>query len=542
MDNSIYSLTTTRRGFLVGVGLAGSAAALTIAGCTTDKTANTETPAVGAKPGENGDGQTGENILRVATGFAIKNLIPAKAGYSGNEFAYAELLLRPQPDGNPTDWILEDATSIDDLTWELTLKDGVRFQNGKMLDAAALAKVMTHDLQGSKPIQAVLPGASIEASASNKVLIRTSKPCPAMRNILADEAYFIIFDLDAYLATNDDPDKLLDAKMFTGPYIPTSLTDTGMELVADPEYWGGETPLDGIKISFVDDEGARVKAVLNNEIDICIYPPTQTAEQLTKGTDATFVLAEAAGPSFCFYMNQEKEVFKDARVRKAILRVFDYEQIADEVFKGIFEPSYSFFDPKLPYAIDIWKTDLNEAEDLLTAAGCTKKDDHWYLPSGNELTFPVLTYPQQPDSETIALALQSQFKQFGIRMEITQVPAIMDQLKGNDWVAGLCYISTLSFGGSPISPLIRGYRTGGPRNFGRIADPELDSMIDELEIATDQDRSYELLRQIQQRIGDYGYNGYTGRRRLGVIVGPRAKNYKPPHAFLWLDAKTSLVK
>ncbi len=52
-------------------------------------------------------------------------------------------------------------------------------------------------------------------------------------------------------------------------------------------------------------------------------------------------------------------------------------------------------------------------------------------------------------------------------------------------------------------------------------------MIDELETTLYQERSYELLRQIQQRIGDNGYNAYIGRRKPGVLVELQAATCLP---------------
>ena len=53
---------------------------------------------------------------------------PTQNRFLGNEFGYAELLLRPQPDGNPTDWLLKDAVNESDRTWRLSLKEGITFQ------------------------------------------------------------------------------------------------------------------------------------------------------------------------------------------------------------------------------------------------------------------------------------------------------------------------------------------------------------------------------------------------------------------------------
>lgn len=518
------SLRLTRRGLLVGAG--GAALALASPGCAVD-------------PGA-GVGGSGDTVLRLATGFTIKNLIPQKTGFWGNEFGYAELLLRPQPDGNPTGWLLHDAVNVDDLTWRLILKRGITFQNGTPLDTTRLAAVMNWHLANTTVLVESLPGATVEATDEDTLTLRTQSPAPQLRNTLADEACFTVFDLDAYLQTGDDAAKLLDARIYTGPYVPTSLTDEKLVLAANPDHWAGTPGLGGVEVRFVSDAGARIKAVLNGEVDIALYPPTQQAATLQGDDRAAFSLGEAGGPSFCMNMNLERPAFADARVRRAILRLFDYEALARDVMQGFYDPVSSFYDPKAPYAIDIWRTDVAEAESLLTAAGATRQDDGWRLAGGEPLAFEMLTYPQQPDSDTLALALQSQLKGHGIQVTIRQVPDITAEMEGGNWDSALVSNGTVSFGGSPIQPLRRYYHSAGNRNYSHIRDAELDGLIERLSVTLDADVARDLLISIQAIIGDRGYNGFCGRRRPSVVVGRRVPDYRPQHALIWVDATTTL--
>lgn len=483
---------------------------------------------------------TSEKILRLSTGFKIKNLIPAKNGFWGNEFGFAELLLRPEANGIPSAWILKKVTNLDELTWSLELNPDVHFQNGKKLDAKELANLMNYHLANTDSVKAVLPSAEASATTDLTVVLKTKKPTPQVPNILADEAYFTIFDLAAYQASSDNPDKLIKAKIYTGPYVPTSLTDSKLEMKADPNYWGGKLPLDSVVVNFVDDAGARIKAVQNNEVDIALYPPSQAHQTLKNNSQATFILGEAAGPTFCFYLNQHQPVFKDARVRRAILSFIDYKAIAKDVMQGVYEPATSLYDPKLPYAVDIWKTDIQLGNKLLTEANAKKVNDSWILADGVPLKFEILTYPQQPDSGILALALQSQLKAQGITVTIKQVPDMTAVMKSEKWDSGISGNGTVSLGGSPIPPLTRSYLTNSERNYSHISDSTLDELIKKLEVTIDKNQTKTLLQQIQTRIGEQGHNGYLGRRRTGVVAGTRMKHYQIPVSMLWVDAKTKL--
>ena len=113
-------------------------------------------------------------------------------------------------------------------------------------------------------------------------------------------------------------------------------------------------------------------------------------------------------------------------------------------------------------------------------------------------------------------------------------------MKGDNWDAAIVSNGTVSFGGSPIPPLQRYWRTDGNRNFSRISDPELDKLIDKLAVTLDEKASHDLLVAIQQCIGDQGYNGFCGRRRPSVVVGKRVPDYTPQHALIWVDAATRM--
>ena len=196
----VFPTPLSRRN-LFRAGLAAAAVSVT-AGCAFQK------PEEAGSSAASPDAQA---VLKLATGFAIQNLVPLKTGFWGNEFGYAELLLRPQPDGNPTDWLLKDAVNERDRTWRLSLKEGITFQNGNPLGAEQLAALMTWHLANNKTVTEQLPGATVVVDQDKSLLLTTQAPTPGLRNILADEACFTVFDLPSYEGTGDDPQHLLHA-------------------------------------------------------------------------------------------------------------------------------------------------------------------------------------------------------------------------------------------------------------------------------------------------------------------------------------------
>jgi peptide/nickel transport system substrate-binding protein len=160
---------------------------------------------------------------------------------------------------------------------------------------------------------------------------------------------------------------------------------------------------------------------------------------------------------------------------------------------------------------------------------------------GAPLTFTLNTYPQQPDSATLALALQAQLKTVGIDVKISQVPDIntaVEQPTG--WQSAIVANGFISFGGDYITPLGNYLRTGGPKNVTGIADPALDALIDRVAVELDATARDGLLRQVQTLVADRGYLGYLGMRKGAVVAGPRWRGYTVPIANLWVGPTTAL--
>ena len=515
-------VTVVRR--IVGI-LVTTALVSGLAACATGSSADS-----GEKP----------TSLTLATGFAIDDVDPLNNGFWGNEFGFSELLMRPVLGADPTPWILKSLDNVDDLTWKLTLNGGVYFQNGAPLDAKALVDVMQYSLSEVAGLKSIA-GTTVEAAGDLEVTLKTPQPTPNLPFLLADESKFVIFDLPAYLKAKDDPQKLVAAKLYTGPYVVDALNSQTMTMKADPNYWGGTPALKSVTVKFIEEAQSRILAVQKGEADLALYPPTDAAKNLGGRKDSYWVTGTPKGPSFQLQLNQKTGPLMDARVRTAVLSAIDYKEIANDVMNGMYEISDGMYSPKSSYYKAIYKTDAKATHTLLSEAGYARGADGMYAKDGSPLTLVVLSYPQQPDSGTLAVAVQSQLKSAGIAVEIQQVPDIDEatQDASATWNAAITGNGTTSFPGDPISSLQSYFVTDGPRNYSGISDPELDALVSKLATTMDTAERDDLLKQIQTVVGDGAYMGFLGMRIPGVVAGPKWKNYQVPTANLWIGAATT---
>jgi peptide/nickel transport system substrate-binding protein len=485
-----------------------------------------------------GEGQ--ESSLTFTTGFTIDDLAPLDNGQWAAEFGYGELLMRPLPGGELEPWVLESLEQVDDTTWELTLPEGVTFQNGNPLDGAVLADLLVWHLAHNTRIPALFDGAAVEATDDLVVEITTTEPLPSLPSVLANEGSFVLFDLATYEQHEDAPEDLVGAGIYTGPYEVVRLSSAEMQLVASDSHYGGTPALDEVAIQFVPDEQSRIQAVQAGQADIALYPPTAAAHQLD-GRDDSFFLTQAEGQAtvgMLLFVNQASEALAETEVRQAVQLATDYEAVAHEVMNGLYDPSPGLYPSVLPYTRDLLRTDPDRAEELLDNAGWERDGDGTRVRDGEDLVLRFLTYPQQPDTEVIGVALQGQLRGIGVAVELVEVDDVYGEMESDSgWELALSNEHAADLTGSdPLRPLLNHYRSDGIWNFGRIDDPELDDLIDELSVTSDEAEREALLEAIQERVVvDGAYGWYVALRRVPVVAGPEARDYPVPAANLWLS-------
>lgn len=494
-------------------------------------------PACAATPSE---ADTDVTSMTIATSWPIDDLDPLNSGFWGPEFGYVELLMRPEPDGNPTPWVLSDLEMIDDTTWNLTLNEGVTFVNGRSFDGEALADLLTWTAENNANFASTANFASAEATGELEVALKTTAPTPTMANILAEESNVLVFDLEGYQehqASGADPAALLEAGIYSGPYQVTTLNPQKAEMKPVDAYWAGTPALDSVTIKFVPEASARVQGVQAGEVDIALYIPAEVAQTLEGRTDAYFLSGTPTGLVHGLMSRVISPNFEDERVRRAFYSSIDYRSIAEDVLKGHAGLATSVFPSGFPYAVDTQKTDIAAANSELEAAGWTLGRDGFREKNGERLTIRLLATPTMPDTLVISQAIQAQAKEAGIDVQIVQVDDIYSARDEPNWEVSFAS-SLLTFSGAPDQGITELLTTGGPVNYAKISDPELDALAGELRQTFDTDRRHEILGDIQRIVSERGYFAVAAQRILTVVAGPDWQGYTVPVANLWVDAKT----
>jgi peptide/nickel transport system substrate-binding protein len=502
---------------------------------TTTTATAAATPSTTARPRPDA-----KNPLQLVTSFVIRNFTPELQGFWQVEFGVAELFLRPELNGTPSPWVAQSVSQVAPTTWQIKLRPNVTFQNGRAFDADAAVALIRRQLQLGGSAQANLPGASVTKVDAATVNIVTSTPQINVPNLLANEDVFPIYDVATVEATGKDNPALVTKGIYTGPYETVSLDGQRQVMKRNEKYWQGRPPFPGIELRFVTDPQARLLAVQNNEADILFYPPTEFKRIVKGRNDVVFLTAKGSISQLRWAPNIREYPTSDRDVRRAINLAIDYEGFANDVMDGAYEVSRGMWPPLVPYAGNRLRTNVDRAKRILDDAGWRMGPNDVRVKNGQPLRIRVLTYPQQPDSRTAAIAVQSMLAKIGVDMEIQQVDdinAAMDRRTG--WNVGVVFSGAVGFTVEPVSVMRSDMTTTGPRNRQGIEDVEIDGYASQLVGTFDQSVRNRLLSRVEDLvIFDEAYMTFLGSRRVAVVARSEFKDYEPHFANLHVDVNT----
>jgi peptide/nickel transport system substrate-binding protein len=126
-------------------------------------------------------------------------------------------------------------------------------------------------------------------------------------------------------------------------------------------------------------------------------------------------------------MNHDNPIFKDKRVRQALLYAIDREKMVQTLFEGKQEVAHSWLPPRhYGYYADVKKYpyDLEKARKLLEEAGWKEGPDGIRInEKGEKLSLTIMTTAGNKIRERVEEILQADWKKAGIDLEIKNQPA-----------------------------------------------------------------------------------------------------------------------
>jgi peptide/nickel transport system substrate-binding protein len=446
-------------------------------------------------------------------------MVCAAACYSTVGRTVYEPLTLVGDDGQVYPYLLESLTPNEDFTeWTLVVRDDITFHDGTPLDGPAVAYNLNSTQNAALVGLAVGPMETVTDDGDMTVTVAMNTSWPAFGNYISSQLGLMASPqwLEAVAAGTADETEPVG----TGPFVFESYEsgENGrFTAVRNENYWRGDGPdstgeglpyLDRVEVRFMPDSQARTEALLSGEID---YVQTNNGVEIgdLRETDGINVeTMEHQGEIEVGYLliNNSPEVsgapnpMADVRVRRAIAHATDNEVLSETRTGGLFPVANGPFPPGRVGHLDdtgFPAFDPEAAEALVEE----------YESENGPLQISLKT-TTDPFNLTTSELLKEMWEAVGVEVGIDQIPQgefINQALAGNFQI----FTWRNHAGVDPDSQFVWWSSTttsGIALNFGRIDDPQVDALLDEIRTNTDPDARREAAEELNRYFGEQVFN------------------------------------
>ena len=394
-------------------------------------------------------------------------------------------------------WLATAWENDGNLTWTITLRDGVKFSSGRDMDGAAVKQCLEHllEVHDRAPSDTMID--TIEADGQI-LTITTKEPLPALMNYLGDP-YGCIIDVDA-------SDFDAGIAVGTGPYAAKDMvTDDHLTLVPNEYYWNGTPKLDELTIRTISDGNTLAMALQAGEIDAA-YGMAYESYPLFENGNFQFSAIQTSRAFFAS-MNMTSPVIQDPAVRKAIAMGIDKEGFVAVLLDGHGVPGHGAFPDGFSTFggehVTCEGYDPEGAKALLEEAGWVDSDgDGIREKDGTKLVIRWLTYPSRQELPLLAESVQATLKQIGIEVDINCTASRREFLA--DMTSFDIYASALvtAPSGDPQYFFTTSCLPGMSYNFGAYENEHVNDLMNQMATEFDTTKRGELAIELQQAILD----------------------------------------
>jgi peptide/nickel transport system substrate-binding protein len=379
----------------------------------------------------------------------------------------------------------------DPLTWEFTLRKGVKFHDGSELTTEdvvfSLDRPFTIVGSPGGYTTYVRPIVAKEIVDRYTVRVKTAAPYGAVPQDLSE--VLIVSKQAAAGASSADFDSGR-AAVGTGPFrLVRFARGDRIELARHEQYWGGRQPWDRVTLYIRPSNPVRTAALLSGQIDAIEHVPPADLARLKRDPD--FRLEQAVSWRTIFlhvdqYRDQppgvlsrsgrplERNPLKDLRVRRALSKAINRQAIAERVMEGLALPAANVVSPSVfghNAAVKPERYDPEAAKKLLAQAG---------YPDGFSVT---ITTPNNRyiNDEQVAQAVAQMFTRIGVttRVEAMPLSAYFGRARNGEfgiallgWGSLAADLALRSLAGTPDPD--KGY---GAWNWSGYTNPRLDELV-----------------------------------------------------------------
>lgn len=437
---------------------------------------------------------------------------------------------------------------VDPLTWELKLRQGVKFHDGKdfgsddvVFSIKRIPRVPDSPSSYKRNVAAIKDVVAVD---KHTVRILLKNPSPQLPIDLT-----FIYVLPSTTPENATVDDFNKGKYVngTGPFKFVEWV-RGDRLVVEknPNYWGQKSSFDRVIFRPITNDPSRVAALLAGDVDIIDNVSPVDQERLRKDPRVN-VVSKPGVTLMYIHMDSnrdksphvagkdgkplDKNPLKDPKVREALSLAINREALVSRILSGAAVPSGQFVpEGMVGYAPDLEPDpyDVEKAKRLLTEAG---------YPNGFSIT---LHSPNDRylNDEQVAQTVGQFFARVGLDVKVQALPysvfgTAATKLEYSIFLMG--FGNTTGDAARGMTAVLATYDAAsglGANNRGRYSNPEFDKFIKAAAVESDEDKR-EAFLQDAARVAfkqDHGilplyFQTITWAVRKGLSYEPRMDEY-----------------
>jgi peptide/nickel transport system substrate-binding protein len=423
--------------------------------------------------------------------------------------------------------------AVDDKTWELKLRPGVKFSDGSEFTAndAIYSFCRAPRVENSPSSFAIYSRAITGMTAPDPLtlLITTAGPYPLIPNEVstiailsakANGAGTVTFDRQECKGVGTYPKTEAfnagQATIGTGPYKLARFTKGDrIILERNDAYWGDKPAWQRVIFRPITSAAPRVAALLSGDVDMIESVPIQDLERVKQNGNYKVVQGLSARVIYLHFNQVDdmppgvsgtdgKNPFRDARVREAISKAIDRDAIVARIMGGAAVAAGELL-PGMMFGanrdMQAPKADPERARKLLAEAG---------YPNGFTLALGSPNDRYVNDAQ-IAQAVAQMLTRIGLKVSVDAMTASQFFAKRTRrefgfWLAG--WISDTGEMSAQIKPLAatpnkdKGWGTTNP---GGYSNPKVDALLDQALGTIDDARRAAILAEASRiAMADYG--------------------------------------
>lgn len=402
--------------------------------------------------------------------------------------------------------------SIDPLTWELTLRRDVKFQNGEPFNARTV-KFFYDTMNDPKVLSPTKSNhnwvARVDVVNDYTVRIVTRVPTP-----VAPGKFTLAHMLPPEYVKQAGFDGYRRRPIGTGPYRLTEyFRDDHITLEAHNGWWNGAPKVKTIVYRPIKEAAARVSALLAGEIDLALDVPPELMPLIERSRNAK-IKRTLSVRTFFLFLNTINPAYPTAKreVREAINYAIDRDSLNKNILGGTGAPA-AWLNPNTfgihpdlkPVAYD-----PQRARRLLAEAG---------YPDGVDLVFDSFQGRYAKDKE-LSEAIAGQLSAAGIRTKV--IVHEWGVFTKRMWSQQSNPIALLAWVDNVGDPDIQNYRvlqTGG--TWSQNSDPKLDELMKAIASEMNADKRRALIVRQQEYMRQSFPIAYL--LQTGIITGMSQK-------------------